>query len=411
MSGMSTKSVHGGRQKNDEGALRVPVYDNVAFAFDSAEEIAAAFAGKKPAHSYSRITNPTISEFEKRLNTIAGGQSTLALSSGMAAIANTIMAVCSAGDSIIASPFLFGNTYSLFENTLKRWGLSVKYADFADPSSIGVCADATTRAVFFETISNPQLSVFDIASIADEAHERNLAVIADNTAATPYLLNCKEHGVDIEILSTTKYLSGGGTSVGGAIIDYGTFDWSKIPSFSEDARRFGSFAFIRRLRTEIYRNLGSCISPHSAYLQTLGIESASLRIEKSCANALTIAAHLAEDARVRKVSFPGLPGSPWKTNADRFLEGGYGSILTFELADKASCFAFQNALALISRATNIHDNKTLIIHPASTIFCEFTPEKRTELGVPDTMLRLSVGIEDSDDIIADIDQALQQLTA
>ena len=288
-----TKILHTKFLKEDpHGSLRMPVYDNVAFEFKTAEELELAFMGKKPAHMYSRITNPTVEDFEERVRSVTGALGVIAVSSGMAAISNVILSVCRQGDNIVTSRHLFGNTYSLFEQTLKPWGLEVKYTDMTDPAKALSCIDERTRAVFLETITNPQLEVAEIEKLSREVRKKGVLVVADTTVTPPYLFCSKEHGVDIEFLSTTKHISGGATSVGGLIIDNGTYDWKKNPKLAEDVVKFGPYAFIARTRREVYRNLGACLAPHNAYLQSLGLETLPLRADVSCANALAIAEYL-----------------------------------------------------------------------------------------------------------------------
>jgi O-acetylhomoserine (thiol)-lyase len=291
--GFSSKAVHGATLKKDsQGALRFPVYDSVAFGADSARDLELAFAGKKAEHVYSRITNPTVEDFEQKVRLLSDAFGVIAVSSGMAAITETIMALAQIGSNIITSTFLFGNTVSLFEKTFKRWGLEVRHADMTDPSSLGPLIDDRTGLVFLEVITNPQLEVADVSKICAITADRRVPVVLDGTLTTPYLFRSRDAGVAVEIISSTKYMSGGATSVGGVIIDNGVFDWSKTPSLSADAVTMGPAVFLMRLRREIHRNTGSCMSPHNAWLQSLGLETLSLRIEKSCANALAVAQFL-----------------------------------------------------------------------------------------------------------------------
>jgi len=263
--------------------------------------------------------------------------------------------------------------------------------------------------VFFETITNPQLEVVDIKAIIKLAHAKNVLVIADTTLTPPYTFNSKEYGVDLEVLSSTKYISGGATSVGGVIIDNGTFNWGKLPQFKDDYKQFGPFTFINHLRRQVFRNLGSCMSPHNAFLQSVGLETLPLRVDASSKNAQIIAEHLEGHKKIKSVHYPGLKSSSFYEIAKKQFGKRIGGLLTFDLASKAECFKFMNALSLIRRATNLNDNRTLIIHPASTIFCEFDEAEKKEMNVRETMIRLSVGIEDADDLSEDIDQALGKI--
>lgn len=403
-----TKILHTKFLKEDpHGSLHMPVYDDVTFEFKTAEDLELAFHGRKPSHMYSRISNPTIEHFEQKVKALSGATGVMALSSGMAAISNTILAIAKAGDNIVTSKHLFGNTYSLFEQTLKEWGLEARYADLTKPNEAIKLVNNKTKALFFETITNPQLEVADIQALAKLFRPRNILIIADSTMTPPYLFSAKEFGVDIEVISSTKWISGGATSVGGLIIDYGTYNWKQNDKLKADAVKFGPFAFINRLRREVYRNIGACMSPHNAYLQSLGLETLPFRVDAACDNTKNIAEFLEKHKGVKSVNYPGLKGSPYYTIANKQFNDKPGALLTFDLASKEKCFSFLNRLKLIRRATNLQDNRTLILHPASTIFCEYNDKLKNEMGVRETMIRLSVGIEDYRDLIADIEQALK----
>ncbi len=410
MPSFSTKAIHGGgKAAKPEGALRTPVYNSVAFEFDSAADMQKAFAGKLAHHAYSRITNPTVQELERRVCLLSDSLGAIAVSSGMAAIANVLLAIAGTGTNIITTQYLFGNTRSLFSETFSEWGLEIRFADMTDPSAVCDKTDAATRAIFLEAITNPQLEIADIGLICEKAASRGIPVIVDTTLVTPYLFRAREAGVAVEILSSTKYLSGGATSVGGLIIDTGAFDWSKNPKCAQLAQTRGPYALLAKLRTEVYRNAGACLSPHAAWLQLLGLETLALRIDKSCANALAVARFLAGHPGVASVNYPGLENAPFHEQAARQFTGQFGALLTFSLKDREQCFSLIDKLAVIRRATNFNDNKSLIIHPASTIYAEFSAEQRLHMGVPDELIRLGVGIEDPEDIIADLSQALEAL--
>jgi O-acetylhomoserine (thiol)-lyase len=385
----------------------MPVYDAVTFEFENAEEIEAAFRGRKLRHTYSRVTNPTVEHLEQKIKNVSGAFAVAAVSSGMAAIANTVMAIAGQGDNIITAKYIFGNTYSLFENTLKAWGLETRYADLSNTENIDKLVDNNTRAIFFETITNPQMEVADVQALSLIAKKHGILLISDSTITPIYLFRGRDFGVDIEVLSSTKYISGGGTSVGGIIIDNGSYDWAKNPKLSKEAKQFGSFTFISKLKREVFRDLGACLSPHNAYLQSIGLETLALRADKSCANTLALARYLEKNPRVTRVNYPGLESSRVHAIAKKQFGDRFGAVLTFELASRENCFAFLNKLKLVRRATNINENKTLAIHPASTIFCEYSKELKLEMGVPETLVRLAVGIEDIDDIIEDISLALE----
>jgi O-acetylhomoserine (thiol)-lyase len=410
MNGFATNSIHGVQLKADvHGSLRTPVYDNVAFEFESANDINQAFAGRKPAHTYSRITNPTVEDFEQRIRLISGGSAVIAVSSGMAAITNVILALAGAGTNIVTSKHLFGNTLSLFERTLKPWGLEVKYVDMSQPDEVRQAIDENTRAVFLESITNPQLEVADFKAISEVTSETDVPLIVDGTVTTPYLFRSREFGANIEVLSSTKYISGGATSMGGVIIDNGNFDWRKSPRLKDWANKMGPLALLGSLRREVFRNVGACLAPHHAYLHSLGLETLSLRIDKSCSNALDLAEFLQQHERISSVNYPGLPESEFHHIASTQFGKRYGGILTFDLESREACFGLLDNLQLIKRATNVNDNKTLILHPASTIFCEYPDEVLSDIGVRQTMIRLSAGIEDFDDLRNDLEMGLALL--
>ncbi len=405
--GFTTRALHTRpRVKDAHGALRTPVYDTAAFEFASAEEMRAVFEGRQPSHAYSRISNPTVEDYELRVASLADALGVVAVASGMAAITSVVMALAEAGTNIVTTRALFGNTISLGGHTLAPWGLEVRYVDMTRPEQVAAAIDERTRMVYLEVITNPQLEVADVPAIVAVADARGVPVVLDGTATTLYLLRSADVGVAVEVISATKYISGGATSIGGLVVDNGTFDWSSSPRLRPWFEKAGPYALLVALRREVNRNLGACLSPHNAYLQALGLETLAMRVDRSCANALELAQRLSAHPRVRRVNYPGLPGSPAHPTAARLLTKGFGGILTLELEDRAACFAFMDALALVRRATNVNDSKSLIIHPASTIYAEFTPAQRAEMGVPDGLLRLSVGIEDLEDIAADLDQAL-----
>ncbi|HIJ77763.1 MAG: PLP-dependent transferase [Desulfobulbaceae bacterium] len=410
MKGFTTKAIHGGLAGGDPyGTLRMPVYDNVAFAHESARAIQLTFEGKKPAHAYSRISNPTVQDLELKIKLLSGSLGVLGVASGMAAISNTILALAEAGTNIVTTRHLFGNSLSLFEKTFGPWGLEVRHVDMDDAASIEGAIDANTRALFLESITNPQLEVADCAMVSAITQRHKIPLIMDNTMMTPYLFNSKKAGVDIEVLSSTKYISGGATSLGGMIIDNGSFDWRNSPRLKESAKKIGPMAFLASLRQEVFRNVGACMSPHNAYLQSLGLESMALRIDKSCDNSMKLAGYLQNHPQVTRVGYPGLADSKFHGIAKKQFKNRFGGLLTFELASPEACFRFIDAMTLIKRATNVNDNKTLIIHPFSTIFAEYSAADKEAMGVPPTMIRLSVGIEDHDDLIDDLDRGFSAL--
>lgn len=408
INGFSTKVIHAPYSKKDiHNALLMPIYSNAAYEFDSAEDMEDAFLGKQPAHMYSRISNPTVENFEQKVRAITGALNVTALSSGMAAIANTIFTLTEQGDNIITSTHLFGNTYSLFSNTLHDFGVDSKFIDLTNTEEILKNIDNNTRAIFFETITNPQLEVVDIKKLSEIAKAHNLVLISDTTLTPPNIFKANDFGIDIEVVSSTKVISGGATSIGGLIIDYGSFDWSKIKKLKKYYSKFGHFSFNVKLRKEVFRNLGACLSPYHAYLQSLGLETLALRFDKAASNSFAIAEFLSKQSKISSVNYPGLENSEFYDISLKQFKKYPCSMVTFNFHSKEECFDFLNKLQLIRRATNISDNKTLILHPASTIFCEYSTEKREELGVSDTLIRLTTGIEDPEDLIQDISNALK----
>lgn len=404
--GFTTRAIHdAGLRKEAHGALRFPIYDTAAFGFESAEDMTDAFSGRKASHAYTRISNPTVDVFERKIAALESGLAAVAVASGMAAISTTFLNLLAAGENIVSTASLFGGTYTFFKKILSPFGVETRFVPADDLAAIEAAIDGKTRVIFTETISNPGMIIPDFAGISAIARLHRIPVIADSTVTTPYLFAARDFGVNVVLHSTTKYISGGATSMGGIIVDLGNFDWSQIPAL-KDYHRFGERAFLGRLRKEIYRETGSCLAPHNAYLQTLGLETLGLRLERVCTNATGIAEFLANHPAVKAVNYPGLPSSPFHDLAQRQFRG-YGGILSLNLESRAACFHFLNKLALVSRASNLGDNKTLALHPASTIFAGLTEAELETLGVDDTLIRLSLGIEDIDDLREDIGQALE----
>lgn len=403
--GFTTKILHTAFAKKDaHGALRMPLYGNAAFEFDSAESIAGAFSGTKPAHTYSRSSNPSVDYFERQIMAVTNAVGVIGFSSGMAAISNTIFAIAEQGDEIISSHKLFGTTYAFFKDSLPRLGIKVKFVDFQNIAAIEQAITTKTRAIFFETITNPQIEIFDIEKIVELARKHAIISISDVTATPPYLFDSKAFSIDIAVLSSTKFISGGATAVGGLCIDNGLYDWKQNPHLETEGAKFGPFTLIRKLRLETYRNTGGCMSPHSASFFSLGLETLELRVNKACENAEKIALFLAEHPKVTKLRYNGIQSSEYYERSQQYFTKP-GAIICFELESKEACFNFINKLSTIRRATNLHDNKSLIIHPASTIYCEFSQEIREEIDIHDTMIRFTVGIENYEDILQDIEQA------
>ncbi len=403
---IGSKLVHGILSKAQaENTLQFPVFNSVAYDFCSAEDIADAFQGKKETFSYSRVSNPTVVELEDRITDISGALKTICLSSGMAAITSLIHAICESGDNIISSKYLFGNTYSLFKETFSSYNIDIRFPDLNDEQEIRNSIDDKTRFIFVETIANPQLIIENVELLSKVAKEKNILFAVDNTALTPYLFRADKWGVDIEILSLTKYFSGGGTSIGGALLIYESDKWLNYENL-KDYHDLGNLALFAKIKKKIRRNTGSCLSPQSAYFHILSMETLALRIEKSCDNAIQVAKWLNNNAKIKKTYYPSLETDVYNKRIHKYANGKSGALIGFELESKKECYRFMNNLKMIRRATNFCDNKSLIIHPASTIYCDFSEEERMDFKISDKFIRLSIGIEDVEDIINDINQAL-----
>ncbi len=403
----TTRSLHVRFPKDDpHRALDMPIYESVAFEFDSAEDISANFRGELPAHVYSRATNPTVEFFELKMKELTGAYQALAVVSGMTAISNTIMGICKAGDNIISGHHLFAHTYSLFDQSLRNYGLETRFCDTTDTDSVEALVDENTRAIYFETVTNPQLEIADIKKLAAIAQKYNLLLIADSTLTPPVVFDSKSLGVNIEVMSTTKYISGGATSFGGMVLDNGNYDWSLNPNLNEIYPKFGKDTFIARLRKNYYRNTGGAMSAHTAHYQIMGLDMLELRVERSHKSCMELGEFLGNHPEVKKVCYPGLKDAENYLLAAQQFNGIPGTIMTFDLESEEACFAFMNKLQFIRRATNLNDNKSLIIHPWSTIYVEFSEEQRLDMKISPTALRLSVGIESARDLIGDIEQAL-----
>lgn len=403
--GFTTNILNTGFSKADaHGSTHMPIYSNTAFTFESAESMELAFQGRTPDHMYSRISNPTVENLEQRVKSITGAQAVTAVSSGMAAISNVFFTIATEGDNIVLSRNLFGNTYSFFNSTLRAFGVTPRFTDLTKPEEVLKNIDEKTVAIFFETITNPQMEVVDIEKLSAIAKEKNVLLISDSTLTPPNVFKGKNLGVHLDVISSTKIISGGATSIGGLILDYGTYQWKYSKKLGD--KRFGPFAFNYKLRKEILRNIGACLSPFHAYLQSLGLETLDLRYAKAANNTLELTIYLENHIEVVKVNYPGLKSSPYFNVATKQFGEFPGTVFTFELESRQSCYAFLNKLKLIRRATNLSDNRSLIIHPASTIYADYTPEDRKLLGISDSLIRLSVGIEDIEDLKNDIDSAL-----
>jgi O-acetylhomoserine (thiol)-lyase len=406
----STKILHIPYSKPDtHGALRMPVYGNASFEFGNAADMELAFTGRKPAHSYSRITNPTVEHLERTVAGVTGAFSVTALASGMACFSNLLFAAFLPGDTIAASSHLFGNTRSILEKNFGGYGISFLFVDVTDIEAVEAALRQGAKGLIFETISNPQMKVADAYALAALAKKYGALCIADSTVTPFPYFSGKAAGADVELLSSTKFISGGATSVGGMIIDYGSYDWAKLPALEPYKKQYGSAAFTVRLKREVMRNMGACLSPQAAYLQQLGLETLQLRADKACSNALQVASLLEKHPSVAAANYPGLCSSPYKPLIDSQYAGFSGSVVCFLLEDKQAAFRFIDSLKLVRRSTNLSDNKSLAIHPASTIFSEYNQADRLLMGVPEGLVRLSIGIEGAADLLNDINNALETI--
>lgn len=379
------------------GSLSMPVYNTCAYEFATAADMTAAFTGKVLEPDYSRTMNPTVTYLEDKVKVLTGAANVFAFNSGMAAISNTLLSLTAQGKNIVTSRHLFGNTYSLITKTLSRFGIEGRFVDLTDADAASAAIDENTALIYLETVTNPQMEVADLSALAQVAHRHNIPLVADTTMIPFTEFSSHALGVDVEVVSSTKYLSGGATSLGGLVIDYGTF-----PEVNE------------RIRFEMLFNVGAYMTPHAAYMQTLGIETLNARYRLQSSNAMQLSQKLAERIGTQgwesltSVHYLGLPTHPYHDLAKRQFCNSYGAMITIGLADEPSCYRFINRLRLIRRATNLFDNKTLAIHPYSTIFGNFSPEEKIKMDVSPTTIRISVGLECVEDLFADIEQAIAQ---
>jgi O-acetylhomoserine (thiol)-lyase len=414
-----TLAIHAG-QKPDSAtnARAVPIYATTSYVFNDADHAARLFALQEFGNIYTRIMNPTNGVFEERVAAIEGGVGALAFASGQAAETATILNLARTGDNIVASSSLYGGTYNLFQWTLPKLGITTTFVDGSDPANFAPAIDANTKAIYLETIGNPRLDVPDIAAIADVAHAHGIPLVIDNTFA-PLLCRPIQHGADIVIHSATKWIGGHGTAIGGIVVDGGTFDWKasgRFPDFVEPDPSYhgvsyveavGNLAFIIKLRVQVLRDTGGALSPFNSFLFLQGLETLPLRIERHASNALTVANWLQQDPRVTWVSYPGLASHPAHANAKRYLTGGFGGVLAFGIrGGREAGKALIDNVKLFSLLANVGDAKSLIIHPATTTHQQLSAEDQLSTGVTEDLVRLSIGLEHVDDIIADLDQGL-----
>jgi len=420
-----TLAVHGGQQPDPTTLARaVPIYQTTSYLFTDADHAARLFALEEFGNIYTRIMNPTVEVFEKRMALLEGGVGALATSSGQAAETLAILTILKAGDEMISANSLYGGTYNLFRHTLPKMGIKVHFVDPIDPSNFRKALTPKTKLIYAEMVGNPKLDTLDVEAVANIAHEAGIPLMVDNTMPTPALIQPIQWGADIVVHSTTKFIGGHGTSIGGVIVDSGKFDWGNgnFPDFtSPDPSYHGlvlwdlpeplkSMSFILKARLQMMRDIGACMSPFNAFLFLQGLETLHLRMERHSDNAMKVAGFLEEHPCVSWVSYPGLPSHPTHETAKKYHKGGrYGAIIGFGIKGGYEAGKqFINELKLFSLLANIGDAKSLVIHPASTTHQQLTPEEQLETGVTPDFIRLSVGIEDIEDIIADLDQALRK---
>ena len=414
----ATQALHAGHDVNQHGGTRaVPIYQTTSYVFDNADEAAGRFNLSVPGFIYTRLNNPTTDILEQRLAALEGGIAAVATASGTSAIATTLLTLLRAGDHIVASSSLYGGTYNLLSVTLPRHGITTTFVDASDPENFSKATQDNTRAIFVESLGNPKLDVLDLESISKAAKAHKVPLIVDNTVATPYLLNPIEYGANIVIHSLTKYISGNGTSLGGVIIDGGTFDWTngKFPEFTEPSAGYhglvyseaiGAAAFIAKIRIEGLRDYGGALSPFNAFQIIQGLETLELRIEKHSKNALQLAKWLQEQPEVNWVNYPGLETSKYKSLAKKYLPKGQSGIVTFGVdGGYESAKKIADTTKLFSLLANIGDTKSLIIHPASTTHQQLTDDAQEATGVTKDLIRLSVGLENIEDLKADLKEA------
>ena len=393
---------------NITGATNMPIYQVSAFAQESAEQLEKVFNNRAPGFAYTRISNPTVDSFEKRVAALEKGIGAVACSSGMAAVTMALLNILSSGDEIIVGSGLFGGTIDLLGD-LQAFGITAHFVNDFTPKSIEPLINDRTKAAFTELIGNPKLDVVDLKNVSTFLHSKSIPFIVDSTTATPYLINPIDYGADIVVHSSSKYINGSGNSISGIIVDAGTFKWDvqRYVGF-KDYARFGKFAYIAKLRNGIWRNMGACLSPTNAFFNCVGIETLGLRMERLCSNALALAEFFENEANV-EVNYPALKSSAYYDLCQTQFGGKGGAILTIRVGSKERAFKLINNLKYATNATNIGDVRTLVIHPASTIYAHSTEQQKINAGVYDDTIRISIGIEDIDDLIADFKQAIDNI--
>ena len=400
----------------------VPIYQTTSFVFDDTQEGAELFALQKAGNIYTRITNPTTSAFEERIAALEGGVGALATASGMAAITYTILALAHAGDHVVAASTIYGGTFNLLKETLPRYGITTTFVDIDNLEEVEAAIKDNTKLVLIETLGNPVINIPDIEKIAEIAHKHQIPLVADNTFATPYLINVFSHGVDIAVHSATKFIGGHGTTIGGVIVDSGKFDWAtsgKFPQLVEEdpsyhnisyTRDVGAAAFIVAARVQLLRDMGAALSPFNSFLLLQGLETLSLRVERHVQNAEKIVDFLVNHPKVEKVNYPKLPDSPYHALAEKYLPKGVGSIFTFHVkGGEAEARKVIDNLEIFSNLANVADAKSLVVHPATTTHAQLSDSDLEAAGVTKNQIRLSIGLENVDDLIEDLRLALEKI--
>ncbi len=418
--GIETLCLHAGQLPDAATSARaVPIYQTSSYVFDNAEHAASLFNLQTFGNIYTRLMNPTTAVFEERMAALENGRAALATASGMAATMTTMLTLLESGDHIVAASTLYGGTYSIFDVNFRKLGIETTFVDADDPENFRKAIQKTTKAIFAETIGNPVINVLDIEPVADIAHDAGIPLVLDNTFPTPYLCRPMDHGADIVVHSATKYIGGHGTSIGGVLVESGRFPWDNgnFPGMTQPSRgyhgvrfyeTFGDFGFTMRARCETLRTFGAALSPFNAFLFLQGLESLHVRMDRHCDNALAVAKFLEDHPQVDWVNYPGLPGNKYHALARKYTPRGPSSILTFGIkGGKEAGVKFIEAAQFMSHLANVGDAKTLVIHPASTTHRQLSDEEQIVAGVTPDMIRISVGIETLEDILWDIDQALQ----
>ena len=405
----NTSLLHAGVQKEANGSTLPPVYQTSAFEQTSATDLEKIFENKAPGFCYTRVGNPTVTAFENRITKLEGGIASIACASGMAALMNAFLNILRSGNEIVSSASLYGGTIDLFTD-LEAFGITTRYVENNNWEQIEGAINEHTRLVFAETIGNPCLDVTDIEKLAEIAHAHELPLIVDNTTSTPYLIQVLKHGADIVVNSSSKYINGSSNSISGVLTDGGKFKWKKekYPGLA-DYLKFGPMAFIAKLRNGLFRNTGACLAPVNAYLNVIGLETLGLRMERQCNNAAALAKWIEETYPDVTVNYPGLESSPWHVIAKKQFENGYGAILTLRVGSKKQAFDFIDSLNIAYTLSNIGDTKTLVIHPGSTISLHSTEKQKEDAGVFEDLIRVSVGIEDIEDLKEDFARAFDKI--